>query len=195
MSKHVLALAILLVGSLLVNLQYYRIATNLQNRISQSKSTPQGFTLRTGDSVPPLAMRKMDGTETSVTFESSELPTVVYVFTPQCQWCTANLDNLRVVAESTKSRYRIVGVSLQKQGLPEYVTSNAFTFPVFMEPTRETNKAYGFGATPMTVIVDSKGVVQQVWKGAYADDVAAEVETALGLKLPGLRVASKIPAP
>jgi len=57
--------------------------------------------------------------------------------------------------------------------------------------TKETRLALKLGGTPQTIVVSPEGKVQRNWFGAYADNTN-EVESALGVTLPGLLPAKPV---
>src|SRR5262245_4306176 len=42
--------------------------------------------------VPPIAAKRLDGQQALISYHSTRQPTVLYIFTPPCQWCARNMD-------------------------------------------------------------------------------------------------------
>lgn len=58
--------------------------------------------------------------------------------------------------------------------------------PDFFEPTVETKLAFDLYSTPTTFLITQNGQILKIWKGAYDDELKAEIEATLGVHLPGL---------
>jgi peroxiredoxin len=148
-----------------------------------SSAAPAQLTV--GETVPPFEAQHLNGKATRVEFGLENANTVLYVFTPSCQWCARNLTNVKAVAAAAGSTFRFVAVSLDPN-VGDYVQSNQIRFPVLVRPSAATSDTYHLGTVPYTVIVSPAGRVLRVWRGAYTNRVAPEVEQALGISLPGL---------
>jgi len=120
-----------------------------------------------------------------VLYSDTKLPTVLYVFTPDCDWCERNLPNIKSLDEQLKNRYRLIGVSLDGKQLDQYIRRNEINFAVYHSPSDTTRLSYDFVATPTTLII-SEGRVVRIWKGAYGAERRAEVEEFFEIKLPGV---------
>jgi hypothetical protein len=72
------------------------------------------------------------------------------------------------------------------KGVEEYRSAHAIDANILVSPSPQTREGYRMGGTPQTILLDPAGKVINSWMGAYADDTAEEVETALGITLPGL---------
>lgn len=138
-----------------------------------------------GSSLPPLQAWRSDGKPEAVEFTGQQ-PTVVYVFTPTCQWCDRNLDNLKALLTVATRTHRVIGLSLDPT-LHDYVEKNELeNLPVYVNPSRDTMEAYMFGPTPLTLVISPSGRVLKSWVGAYGGAVKEDVEKYFRLELPGL---------
>ena len=149
-----------------------------------------GPSLQPGATAPRLDVMDTEGRRAEIRTGEQTLPTVLYVFTPECSWCTRNLPNLKALAAASGARFRIVGLSLSVQGLAPYVANHDLTFPVYMSPSQETVRAYMLGPTPTTIVIGADATIMHVWKGAYDGAIKSQVESALRVRLPGLTVVS-----
>jgi peroxiredoxin len=139
-----------------------------------------------GAKAPEFSAFELDGHKTYLTYADVNVPTVLYVFTPDCHWCARNLENIQSLVHAADGRFRFFGVSLTDKNLATYLTQNKLPFHVYQAPSDEVRIAYGFSSTPSTIVVSPSGSVLQYWKGAYSEDVATEVESYFKVKLPGL---------
>jgi peroxiredoxin len=143
--------------------------------------------LKIGTSMAPLAVKRLDGQEDVISYQGTNQPTVLYIFTPPCSWCARNLDNFKELVARKSAEYRFIGIALSKEGLPEYVAKNGLTIPVFTDVSLETRKRYKLGGTPETIVLSPEGRVLQSWIGAYAGAQKSQVEAFFQVSLPGVR--------
>jgi hypothetical protein len=108
----------LLFASVVVNIFLARKISVLTTTVEAIKAEER---LKVGTKVPPIPGRSVAGTEQTLDYSNVQVPTVLYVFTPQCSWCAKNVDNLRTLIADSGHGYRVVGISLTTQGLKEYL--------------------------------------------------------------------------
>jgi peroxiredoxin len=150
--------------------------------------------LKAGVAVPPIAAKRLGGQQEVITYQSSNEPTVLYIFTPPCSWCARNLDNFKTLWEKESRQYRFIGVSLSEEGLAQYVAKNDLRLPVYSELSRDVKAAYKLSGTPQTIVVSPEGRVLQDWVGAYVGEEKSQVEAFFHVNLPGLRELPKAEA-
>ncbi|MGH9721054.1 MAG: peroxiredoxin family protein [Bryobacteraceae bacterium] len=177
------AVSVLLLISVSINMQ---LASRIRTMRSSLEQAYAKTGLAGGEALPPLEAKDLEGRDVQVGFDPRK-PTLVYVFTPQCGWCTRNLDNLRAVAGQAQGRYLVVGLSLESQSLAEYVTREALNFPVYHQPPEKVIASYKLRSTPSTIVISPEGKVLRSWTGAYSGEVQKQVEELLHVSLPGLR--------
>jgi peroxiredoxin len=176
----------LLIISVGLNVVLGREVKNLRvlSRLLQLKiRTPA---LVPGSQAPSFSAKEMDGKPAVLNYSQEAGPTVLYIFTPECHWCGQNLENIRFLASNKKAKYRFIGVSLTSDKLEEYLSRNGLPFHVYHSPPDEVSVAYGLTSTPSTIVVSSDGKILQYWRGAYSQDLKAEIESFFQLHLPGL---------
>jgi peroxiredoxin len=173
--------AILLVSSVITNVV---LAARLREAGELlAKQNPPA--LKPGTQVPAIRARDLQKQPQQIEFSTSSAPTLLYVFTPSCGWCTKNLENIKVLAKHVGNKYRLIGLSLSADGLTEYVAQNEIDFPVLTEPDQDTVRSYRLGATPASILISPEGRVLKTWVGAWAGRTRAEIESQFGLRLPG----------
>lgn len=181
--RALLVLALLLVCSLGINMLLARRVARLTTLVSRMKSESR---LTQGDKVPAITARDLQGRTAVLDYAGTNLPTVLFVITPTCGWCTKNIMNMRTLAANASDRYRFVGLSLDSDKLVDYVKQNQLEFPVYTELPLLPMKQYKLGGTPQTIVVSPKGEVLKVWSGAFADNLQKDVESYFGVRLPGI---------
>ncbi len=152
---------------------------------SVSTTTPNPEVLRLGMAVPSLTVETPEGDEQTIRFDEDLRPTLLYVFAPECKWCERNLPNVRSLMGLSKTgKIRLIGLSLSGD-VVEYARRHQLTFPMYVNPSPETIRAYGLGSTPETFVIQ-RGTLQKHWRGAFVGQSKADLEDWAGLKLPGI---------
>jgi cytochrome c biogenesis protein CcmG/thiol:disulfide interchange protein DsbE len=141
--------------------------------------------------VPDIEGKSPDGIPFTLEFAKMGRPTILYLFSPSCHWCSRNFDNMMALYQTTKSQYAFVGVSLSSNGVKDYVRSHTIDYPVVMDISTSLRQTYKFSATPTTVIVSTDNTVMKQWSGAYDGAMHKEIESYFKTKLPGLAAEEK----
>jgi thiol-disulfide isomerase/thioredoxin len=139
--------------------------------------------LAPGSKVPSLIGADVMGRPVSVDFPNDR-PTVLYVFSPSCGFCKKNERSAERLASALSGHIRFVAVSLDRDGLFEWLNLVRPQFSVITDLSFRTYQAYRFESTPTTIAVSSSGVVEGVWKGAYVGDNKNRIEAKFGVYLP-----------
>ena len=181
--RTILILGGLLICSLAINLLLARRVASLKRTISVIRSESR---LALGDTLPAIVAKDPEGRTAILDYSETQLPTVVFVITPTCGWCTKNVMNMRALVENAGNRYRFVGLSLSSDKLIDYVKENKLEFPIYTDLPILTMREYKLGGTPQTIVVSPQGQVTRIWSGAFAEDLQREVEDYFSVKLPGI---------
>jgi len=146
--------------------------------------------LPVGSQVEPIKATRLGGHQEVISYQNtSQQPTVLYVFTPPCSWCARNLDNVKALVDKESDQYRFVGLSLSEEGLAQYTAKNDLHFPVYSGLSTEAKQAYKLSGTPQTIVVSPEGIVLKNWMGAYVGDQKSQLEAFFHVTLPGVRPA------
>jgi len=135
--------------------------------------------------MPAIPVIDVDGRKTEVRFDS-EHPTVLYLLSPQCIWCSRNEANIRALALASSERYRFVGVSTQPTDIKAYRRESQMPFPIFVISSHEEAVLRHLVGTPQTAVILAGGRVAATWSGAYESTNQRVVEDYFHVKLPGL---------
>lgn len=173
----------LLLCSTVINIFQARQMKGLRNVIHTLKSESK---LREGNAVPQIEASDLNGQPVTLRYEAEGPPTILYVFTPACGWCTKNLENIKAVAKQTSGSYRLIGLSLSGDKLGEYASDQKLDFPVYTDLPESVRSAYKLTGTPETIIISPEGRVVKRWTGAYTGPLQDEVERFFNLTLPGI---------
>jgi peroxiredoxin len=176
-------LSLLLIISVAGN---FVLASRLRQSAADMLAKRNPPSLQPGTRVPAIAGRDLRNEPQKIEVAGVSRPTLLYVFTPSCGWCTKNLDNIKALARHAEAGYRVIGLSLAAGGLGEYMTQTELKFTAVIVPDESTIRAYKMGATPATIVISAGGKVEKSWLGAYAEGADKEIEAYFGLHLPGL---------
>jgi peroxiredoxin len=141
--------------------------------------------LQVGATVPEIVGLRSDGSTALLQYGEVNVPTVLYVFTPQCGWCKKNLANLHALIDQAGTRYRVIGIALTRQDLDAYVKNENLSLPVYSDIRTDIREAYQLGVTPETIIVSPESKVLKIWRGVFQESVKKDIERFLYIQLPG----------
>ena len=138
-----------------------------------------------GELLSPLSVVALDGTKLAIAFNDPS--TLVYVMAPDCSWCEQNRANIIALAAAQTPDTRVVGLSIKGPlaALSEHLKQSPLPFPVYLLDASDSSSAERFGFTPQTVMAVN-GKVTHSWGGAMTDNLQAEVERTLKIRLPGI---------
>lgn len=173
----------LLLLSVALNVALATRVLTLTNAIAVLKTEGQ---LQAGAVVPPLEGTRIGNQPITYRFDTSTLPTLVYVMRPTCVWCLRNNENIKAVIENATGRYRVVVASLTAEGTADYLRQHDIEAEAITNLSEQTKRAYHLGGTPQTILVSPSGMVVKSWMGAYSGDMLAEIERTLAVRLPGV---------
>lgn len=169
--------------SAILNLLLIIKVKNEQRLIADIK---QQNRLQSGQKVPDIAGKTVEGDATEVNFSASNKPTILYVFTPACVWCKRNFENVAALHRNIADRYNFVGVSLTDKDLASYVKAHSIEYPVVTGLSDGTKAIYRMGGTPTTIVVSPENKVLKAWTGVYNGTQEAEISSYFHVKMPGL---------
>lgn len=143
-------------------------------------------------SVSPLLLRDIHGNALVVDWASAAKPTVLFVLSPDCSWCAANMPNLRYLFTARETSHRFIGISITTVGLAEFVSAYRVPFPVYIGPARETIRELGLGVVPQTLVIATDGTILAKWEGAYDTKLLPRIESFFAIRgMPGVPSAVK----
>ncbi len=173
---------VLLLAFGIIVLQGFRIL-ELQHTIRDA-STHNA--LASGERVPAFTADSLSGEKTALAYGAAERTTILYVFSPSCVWCARNADAINALNTKLSGKYRIVGLSLDSEGLAAYVRAHHLRFPVLTNIPDPVISAYRLWSTPETLVIGPDGTVIRTWVGAYTQSTKLEIERFFSLTLPDL---------
>jgi thioredoxin-related protein len=183
-------LVFILLTSLFLNLFLAVKNTKLASEHLTASSQPK---TSIGSILPSLTVNSLDGKTETISYGSSDLPTVLYFFTPECTWCKRNLNNLKTLTEQRGNDYRFIGISIgDAERLNLYKAENNLEIATFIVKPEDLGNSYKVEGTPQTIVISSSGKVIQNWTGAYIGEQGSEIERFFNVHLPGVSSSSDV---
>jgi hypothetical protein len=162
-------------------------------------SLKQQFDLHPGDEVPPLTGLDELGRAIEVRYETSKVPTVLYVITPFGCWVERNDRNFATLVTSKQTSFRFVLLAPNRSAnarLGEYLAKErpkwgSTKVAVVKDVPDQVKRDYFLGAYPSTLVVSPNARVVRNFQGAYTDVSRSakpvDIMSFFGIKsLPGL---------
>jgi peroxiredoxin len=110
---------------------------------------------------------------------------LIVVFTTRCPFCRETLPLWKSISDSVKkkSNLSVIGICLDSVQMTQtYIDQQKISFPVFVPANRESfsnkNKLH---TVPQTIIRNSGGLVEKVWRGRLTLDEYTEAVKAISL--------------
>ncbi len=177
----VIAFGAVLAGSLALNVVLGLRQTEPSTQIVRSGG------VQAGDTIPPVPVTT-SGAVRPLQFARK---TVLYVFSPTCDWCKRDYPNLMAIHAAAQGRFDFVGVTMNTRQLPEYLAQHPFPGPVasVAEAALPPEFAKDLKVTPQLLVVDEGGLVQRAWVGALMEMRRKEAEDFFGVALPDTKTA------
>ena len=137
-----------------------------------------------GARIASFQARDSDSRGVTVTMPNTR-PTLLYVFSPQCDFCVKNENKIAFLTQAIQDKYQILGISIGRNGLGQYLADHGVTFRVLVELDATVAKTLQIGrTTPQTLVVSPIGLVIKNWRGMYSGRTQQEIEDYFGVKFP-----------
>src|SRR5947209_1929470 len=104
---HVTILIALLIISVGINVGLATKVGQLRNAVETLKDEGK---LKVNTLVPAIQAKMIDGETASISYTDSNMPTILYIFSPQCHWCALNLENTKALYQGTSGKYRFLSL-------------------------------------------------------------------------------------
>lgn len=140
--------------------------------------------LQTGLAVPDFRVKDLAGRDYAITFGPSSRAKVIYAFRPSCGWCRQNSNRINWLASHIATRYDVIGLALDRDGLSQFLKSHHMSFPVYTDVPASAIQSYQLTGVPETIVVSGEGIVMGSWIGAYENPLRPLVESFFSVQLP-----------
>lgn len=151
--------------------------------------SPLLYAISAGQAAPPFSL--VSGGGSSISLAGLRGQWVVLFFFPSATDSNSIADVKALQADlSTYDKYgTVLGISPSpKAQLAAMASQTGANFPLLSDPQSKTAQAYGVlsggAVAPTVVLIDTKGIVNQVWTGVTPATVSKQATLTLSLKPP-----------
>ena len=135
-----------------------------------TESSSPGFDLQPwprGRAAPAFPATDMTGQAVSLQALRGKV-VLVNFWASWCEPCRAEMPSLQALAEREKAQLVVLTINLKEspEAIARFVQFTGLTLPVLRDPLGDTARVWGIKIYPSTVLVDSKGQVRSVVRGA-----------------------------
>jgi peroxiredoxin len=145
----------------------------------------QSLELNPGAMVSTLRGVDINGNNIDINYSQDPRKTLLLIFSPDCDYCTQNMPIWKnILSNIDKNSFRVIAISLEPEGTKEYIIRHHLdSVPVITKLYLKGADTYKMGLTPETILIDSNGKVEKVWKGLIDGESRKEIEQSLGIRL------------
>jgi peroxiredoxin len=152
---------------------------NTRLKVILTSMTPFGNPsplLKSGEHVGPVSLRTLGGSSSELRYEHSKQKYLLFVFSTTCPHCEKTLPIWQSIADSNKdTAVVILGISIQSvDQTREYVLRKQPHFYVASTDSTFASR-YNIAGVPETVLIDSGGIVEQIWEGELKKQDAEDI--------------------
>jgi peroxiredoxin len=133
-------------------------------------SVPEGSEV--GDNAPDFTLSTLDGSQVKLS-DLKGKPVMLIFWTTGCGACIYQMPFLETAYSELDGDVEFVTIDIQQNSyavqsfMDSYDTIYTFSIPVALDSDRTVTEAYNVMYTPTNVVIDSKGIIQQIQIGAF----------------------------
>ncbi|MBI5215083.1 MAG: thioredoxin family protein [Ignavibacteriae bacterium] len=164
---------------ILLTLQNRELKTQLAEAIS--KPSPQEI-LKVGERVDPFYAATLNGTTKEFQYDDTTKKYLLFIFSTTCSYCEKNLSNWKSIEQSLQnSTMKISWLSTHPiDKTVDYAAKNQLTTEVCVVDTVFARKYKVYGV-PLTILINSQGNVEKVWRGLLKEEDVLEMKSLVGV--------------
>lgn len=175
LTSFVLALSLVTISSFDASL-----STNMSFRLTKQKamtimSKAEAAEISEGVAAPDFTFTDLATGKVMNLSDLRDKPVYLNFWATWCPPCVRELPHIQAKYEQYKDKIHFLAISLDgEQAAPtEFIPAKGYTFPVGYGNEREISQAYNVEAIPMSLIIDTNGVVKAKIVGSM-DDIDLE---------------------
>jgi len=135
---------------------------------------------RTSKPAPDFVLKDIRGQSVSLA-QFKGKPVLLNFWATWCGPCREELPSMQRLYEASKSNggFQIIAISIDRSNIKkvnQYAEDLNLTFPILIDPDRETRKAYYIRGLPTSYLIDSEGTLRGFVSGARNWDSPATLE-------------------
>jgi len=130
--------------------------------------------LKTGVKAPDFELKTLTG-ETVKLSEFKGKKVMWNFWATWCGPCKAEMPAMQQLSTEVGDDVAILAVNIDPQlDVQGFVDENGITFPILLDTDDKINSLYQIVAIPTTYFIDSKGIIQDVFRGAMPHDAMVQ---------------------
>ncbi|HLG14067.1 MAG TPA: redoxin domain-containing protein [Blastocatellia bacterium] len=181
----VIALLVLTIGAIGTAVYLWRQNVELRSRIPAGPASANDESVRRvreGDELPEFTAPNTDGRNVRVAARG-EGNTLLFIYSPSCDRCEAAMSGWAKVNDKLKrlkAGVHVIGLSIEDSySTVQHARRVKIPFTTVPFPNIELQKRYGATEVPLTLVLDSRGIVRALWDKPLDDgEVGDVIETA-----------------
>jgi cytochrome c biogenesis protein CcmG/thiol:disulfide interchange protein DsbE len=135
---------------------------------------------RTSKPAPDFVLKDIHGQSVSLA-QFKGKPVLLNFWATWCGPCREELPSMQRMHEAAKSNggFQIIAISIDRSNIKKvnkYADNLNLTFPILVDPDRETRKAYFIRGLPTSYLIDSEGKLRGFVSGSRNWDSPASLE-------------------
>ena len=136
-------------------------------KINKMQAKPEFIDqLKEGETFEPMEVQSLDQTKYKLAFSNKDKPTMLFIFTTSCPYCSQNIPNWKKIYEQKRNDYDIIGIGADELNkVKDYAKENDLPYKVFVPLDKEFRKKYKISGVPQTIIVDKRSIIKSYWLG------------------------------
>lgn len=174
-SKDKSQVVLTIVASMLLVTNLLLVFQNLDLRSKLKKFEP--IEVEVGDVFEPFQAKSLNGNVTSINYDENDSKKILLFFKTTCGYSQKQMSYWKDLAKDIDSqKYKIIAITIEDntQTLKDYLRENKIeNWEVLSIKPEDAQKAKLL-ATPVTVVLNSKGIVEKAWKGMWQEKEVAD---------------------
>ena len=160
-NKYVL---IFVVGLVAVSVGLFVKAQNTERVLSPPQD--QGV-VSTAKKAPDFSLSTIDGGTISLSEFRGKKSVVLDFWTSWCPNCRRDMPKLSKMYEKYKDKIEVIGINLQENPaiVESYISSADIVFPIALDPSGQTSRAYDIRYTNTHILIDKDGNIVKTIPG------------------------------
>jgi thioredoxin-like negative regulator of GroEL len=125
--------------------------------------------------VPGFSLVEMETGDSVASEDLVGRPTIVNFWATWCGPCRSELPDLARLHEHSNGRYRLLTITDEPPGVVKpFLEHRRLQLPVLYDPGGRVARSFGVDSIPMTVLLDSQGLVVHDFVGIAHPDILLE---------------------
>jgi len=124
-----------------------------------------------GEKAPDFSLSTVDGGTINLSEFLGKKPVVLDFWTSWCPNCRRDMPKLSKMYEKHKDKIEVIGINLQENPaiVERYISSADIVFPIALDPSGQTSRAYDIRYTNTHILIDKDGNIVRTIPGDISE--------------------------